>query len=140
MVKYGISFVDLSEQWWVRTTQFVFRQQFFKSFFFWFVSYWKSQFVFRACCIVVCCFKCSLVACLCGEWINLCKGKAFLNLIILEALKELWPHLGKYLQKPGKCDRALLMLCNLSLKTLAWFIIAGPACQFIGHHGMGAPF
>lgn len=90
--------------------------------------------------LVVCCFKCSLVACLCGEWINLCKDKAFLNLIMLEALKELWPHLGKYLQRPGNCDRALLILCNMSLKTLAWFTIAGPACQFIGHHCMGAPF
>lgn len=42
-------------------------------------------------------FKWSLVTCLCGEWINLRKNKAFLNLIMLEALKEPWPHLGKYL-------------------------------------------
>lgn len=113
------------------TVQNLFCKGFFR------LTYWKSQFVLFV--LVVCCFKCSLVACLCGEWINLCKDKAFLNLIMLEALKELWPHLGKYLQRPGNCDRALLILCNMSLKTLAWFTIAGPACQFIGHHGMGAP-
>lgn len=74
--------------------------------------------------LVVCCFKCSVVACLCEEWINLCKDKAFLNLIMPEALKEPWPHLGKYLPKPGNCDRALLILCNMSfLKTLVWITV-----------------
>lgn len=77
----------------------------------------KNHRVFLRACNTSCvhCFKCLLGACLCGERINLCKGKAFLNLIMLEALKEPWSHLGKYLHKPGNCDRALLVLCNTCL-------------------------
>lgn len=57
------------------------------------MSYWgeqRNQNLFLGIvAFAVCGFKCPLVTCLCGGWINLCEDEAFLNLISSEVLKEL---------------------------------------------------